>query len=228
MDEIKIKPQIEASWHEILKDEFDKEYFLKLKKFILEEKEKYRIYPKGSEIFNAFNKTPFYSVKVVIIGQDPYHNPGQAHGLCFSVPKGVSFPPSLQNIFKELVSDIGVKMPSSGDLTPWAEQGVLMLNAILTVRENTPESHRNKGWEQFTDMVIYKISMLLDGVIFLLWGNYAQQKIKLIDINKHYILKASHPSPFSANMGFIGCRHFSKVNEILERLGKGRINWELP
>jgi uracil-DNA glycosylase len=220
-----IDPQIEESWKKVLINEFNSPYFLSLKQFLIEEKKKHTIYPPGPLIFNAFNQTPLDRVKVVIIGQDPYHGPGQAHGLCFSVPEGIKLPPSLQNIFKEIADDIGTPPPASGDLTRWAKQGVLLLNATLTVRAHTPGSHQNKGWEQFTDAVIKFVSDYRDNIVFLLWGRYAQNKEELIDSTKHLILKAAHPSPFSARNGFFGCKHFSKTNQWLEEHGIQKIEW---
>ena len=222
-----INPTIEKSWKEILKSEFSSQYFSELKEFLVEEKKKFRIYPPGNMIFNAFNKTPFDRVRVVLLGQDPYHGKGQAHGLCFSVPEGIPQPPSLVNIFKELKSDLGIPLPAHGNLEKWPSQGVLLLNAILTVRANQAGSHQNRGWEKFTDSVIHNISEKLTGVIFLLWGRYAQAKEVLIDSNKHYILKAAHPSPYSADNGFFGCKHFSMTNEILSRHGLDEIDWNI-
>ncbi len=219
-------PQIEVGWLSALKAEFTKEYFLKLKSFLTEEKSRYKLFPAGSQIFEAFNLTPYDKVKVVILGQDPYHGAGQAHGLSFSVPDGVKPPPSLVNIFKELKTDIGMEIPKTGNLTPWAKQGVLLLNATLTVRESQAGSHQNKGWELFTDAVIKKLSDEKKGLIFLLWGNYAKQKGALIDTTKHYVLTSPHPSPL-ARGGFFGNKHFSKTNEILEKEGKKPINWTL-
>ena len=217
---------MEESWKQVMNDEFTQPYFLELKKFLLQEKaEGQIIYPVGSQIFNAFNLTPFDKVKVVILGQDPYHGPGQAHGLCFSVPDGVKPPPSLQNIFKEINASIGTPIPESGNLERWAKQGVLLLNALLTVRANQPASHHQKGWEQFTDKVIATVSKEKTGIIFLLWGRYAQDKAPLIDASKHFILKAAHPSPFSAYNGFFGCNHFAKTNELLHQQGKEEIVW---
>ncbi|HOC40557.1 MAG TPA: uracil-DNA glycosylase [Bacteroidales bacterium] len=221
-----MNPHIESSWLEVLKDEFQQPYFLEIKKFLLEDKKKYRVFPPGQLIFNAFNLTPFDKVKIVIIGQDPYHGYGQAHGLCFSVPKGVVKPPSLQNIFKELKEDLNINPPEHGDLTGWAKQGVFLLNAILTVRENTPESHRNIGWEKFTNAAIENLSDKKEHLVFMLWGSYAQEKEKLIDNTKHLILKAAHPSPFSANRGFFGCHHFSKANQYLIANNIDPIKWE--
>ncbi|MFI5141269.1 MAG: uracil-DNA glycosylase [Bacteroidia bacterium] len=219
-------PQIEAGWLHVLKDEFSKDYFLKLKAFLVEEKSKYHLFPTGKQIFEAFNLTPFNEVKVVILGQDPYHGLGQAHGLSFSVPDGVKAPPSLINIYKELKEDVGIEIPKTGNLTPWAKQGVLLLNATLTVRESQAGSHQNKGWEMFTDAVIKKLSDEKTGLVFLLWGNYAKQKGALINTAKHHVLTAPHPSPL-ARGGFFGCKHFSKTNEILQKQGQKPINWQL-
>ncbi|MGB3841384.1 MAG: uracil-DNA glycosylase [Bacteroidales bacterium] len=210
-----MNPIIEKNWKEILWDEFQKPYFKEIKKFLIEEKKKYRVFPPGSLMFNAFNLTHFNKVNVVIIGQDPYHGYGQAHGLCFSVPKGVTKPPSLINIFKELKEDLGIDPPNHGDLSGWAKQGVFLINAILTVRENAPESHRNIGWEKFTNKAIQSLSEKKKHLVFMLWGAYAQEKEKLIDPSKHLILKAAHPSPYSAKRGFFGCHHFSKANQYL-------------
>ena len=221
--------QIEPSWKEVLKNEFTKPYFLEIVTFLKIEKNAGKIiYPPGPLIFNAFNQTPFNKVRVVIIGQDPYHNPGQAHGLSFSVPNGIKPPPSLVNIYKEIQKDVGIPMPAGyGNLTNWAQQGVLLLNAILTVRANEPASHSKIGWMNFTDTVISKISDEKKGVIFLLWGKFAQEKQLLIDETKHFVLKAAHPSPFSADKGFFGCKHFSKANELLTDQGLPPINWKL-
>lgn len=218
--------RIEPEWGKELNDEFHKDYFLELKRFLEVEKSKFTIYPPGKNIFAAFDHTPFSKVKVVIIGQDPYHGPGQANGLCFSVSKGIKPPPSLQNIFKELQSDVGMKIPVHGDLTPWADQGVLLLNATLTVRANEAGSHQNKGWEIFTDAVIKKLSDKRTGLVFLLWGRFAHGKETLIDEKKHFLLKAAHPSPL-ARGAFFGCKHFSKTNEILKKQGQQEINWEI-
>jgi uracil-DNA glycosylase len=219
--------QIDESWRTLLRDEFESVYFQALRGFLVEERRKYTVYPPGQQIFSAFNLTPFNKVKVVILGQDPYHGPGQAHGLCFSVPDGMPKPPSLINIFKEIETDLGIPVPREGNLTAWARQGVLLLNAILTVRANTPTSHQNKGWETFTDAVIRNLSEKRKNLVFLLWGNYAQAKEKLIDSDRHFILKATHPSPLSASRGFLGCRHFSKVNNILSEMGLNEINWSI-
>ena len=218
---------MENGWKTLLQPEFNTIYFTGIKTFLLEEKQTYTIYPAGQNIFAAFNITPFDNVKVVILGQDPYHGPGQANGLCFSVPPGVSLPPSLLNIFKELNTDLNLPMPNHGNLESWARQGVLLLNATLTVRANNAGSHQNKGWEIFTDAVIRLLSDKKDGLVFLLWGNYAQAKQNLIDGNKHYILKAAHPSPLSAFRGFFGCRHFSETNRLLVLQGKAPIDWAL-
>ncbi|MBL7772781.1 MAG: uracil-DNA glycosylase [Chitinophagaceae bacterium] len=218
--------QIETSWKAVLQEEFDKVYFEQLVQFLKKEKQEEQIiYPEGSNIFNAFNQTPFDQLKVLLLGQDPYHGPGQAHGLCFSVQDGIKFPPSLQNIFKELQDDVQKPIPASGNLVHWAQQGVLMLNASLTVRANTPMSHSKIGWEIFTDRVIEIVSQKKEHVIFILWGRFAQEKERLIDTSKHEILKAAHPSPFSAHQGFFGCKHFSQTNYILKMLGKEEIVW---
>jgi len=222
-----INPAIEASWKTVLQDEFNKPYCNELKEFLIEEKRKFRIFPPGGLIFNAFNRTPFEKVKVVFLGQDPYHGFGQAHGLCFSVQAGISSPPSLVNIFKELTDDLGIPAPEQGNLEKWADQGVLLLNATLTVRENQAGSHQNRGWETFTDAVISSLSQQRQNIIFVLWGNYAIAKRKLIDLSNHHILTAAHPSPLSAYKGFFGCRHFSKINQILEKEGKEMIDWRI-
>ena len=222
-----VRPNIHESWYDVLKPQFEQDYFRKLKDFLVEEKAQQVVYPPGSLIFNAFNTTPFNEVKVVILGQDPYHGPGQAHGLCFSVPDGVMAPPSLVNIFKEISLDLGIPRPPTGNLTPWAKQGVLLLNATLTVRAHQAGSHQKKGWETFTDAAIKAVSDGLSGVVFLLWGNYAQAKRTLIDDSKHLILTSVHPSPLSASRGFFGCHHFSKANEYLVQQGKNPIAWAL-
>ncbi|HNX21124.1 MAG TPA: uracil-DNA glycosylase [Bacteroidales bacterium] len=220
-------PSIEPSWKAKMQNQFNQPYFADLKDFLTEEKKSYTIFPPGSLIFNAFNLTPFDQVNVVILGQDPYHDFGQAHGLCFSVMDGIPFPKSLINIFKELKDDVGFEMPMSGNLEKWAKQGILLLNATLTVRAHQAGSHQNKGWEQFTDQVIRTISDEKEGIVFLLWGNYARAKKVLIDSKKHFILETVHPSPLSAYNGFFGCKHFSKTNEILNQQGKTPINWQL-
>lgn len=218
-------PKLSDSWKVALNDEFESDYFYDLKEFLIEDKKEYTIYPTENFIFNALNKTDFDDVKVVILGQDPYHGAGQAHGLSFSVQFGVKSPPSLVNIYKELKTDLGIAIPSHGNLDKWAAQGVLLLNATLTVRANQAGSHQGKGWEKFTDSLIRKLSETKTGIVFLLWGRFAQAKESLIDTNKHYILKAAHPSPFSAYNGFFGCKHFSKTNEILHQHGFKEIDW---
>ncbi len=221
-----VKPVIEESWLEVLQHEFEADYFANLKAFLVEERRQYTCFPKGKDIFAAFWHTPFHKVKVVILGQDPYHGEGQAHGLCFSVPQGVACPPSLINIFKEINADTGANIPATcGTLTGWAKQGVFLLNTTLTVRAHRAGSHYGHGWEQFTDSVISHLSEQRSGIVFLLWGNPAIAKSKLIDPTKHYILTAPHPSPLSAYRGFFGCRHFSKTNEILSAQGQEPINW---
>ena len=219
--------KIEASWKKILEEEFEKEYFKGLIHFIKTEKEAGKvIFPPGPLFFQAFEKTPFEKIKVVILGQDPYHNPGQANGLSFSVQDGVRKPPSLLNIFKELKDDLGLEIPESGNLEGWAKEGVLLLNSSLSVRQGEPGSHGRAGWVNFTDAVIKKISDERKNVVFLLWGNFAQAKEALIDQSKHFILKAPHPSPLSANRGFLGCKHFSQTNRILMQEGIQPINWK--
>ena len=220
--------KIEESWKQLLKEEFSKPYFEQLTAFLKTEKEQgKKIYPPGSLIFNAFEKTPLSNLKVLILGQDPYHGPGQAHGLCFSVADGVPPPPSLINIYKELNADIGMPVPQTGNLTKWAQQGVLLLNAVLTVRANEAASHAKSGWMDFTDAVIKKISDEKKGIVFLLWGKFAQEKQVLIDATKHHILKAAHPSTLSAHSGFFGCKHFSKANQLLARQSLLAIDWKL-
>lgn len=216
---------IESSWQEHLQTEFDKPYFENLITFVKQEYAQHTVYPPGKLIFNAFNLCPFNKVKVVLIGQDPYHEPGQAHGLCFSVNDGVQFPPSLRNIFQEIQTDIGTPVPQSGNLTRWAEQGVLLLNATLTVREHAAGSHQKHGWEEFTDSVIRILSEEREGIVFILWGSYAQSKAQLIDSSKHFILKSAHPSPLSAYRGFFGNHHFSLANMYLQKRGESPINW---
>lgn len=220
---------LEPSWLKVVGEEFEKPYLKNLKAFLLEEKQKgFTIYPKGGDIFNAFNHTPFDQVKVVILGQDPYHGTNQAHGLSFSVQKGMVVPPSLKNIYKELATEFSdFKTPTHGNLTSWADQGVLLLNATLTVRAHEAGSHQNKGWETFTDKVITELSEKRSGLVFLLWGRFAQQKESLIDSNKHHVLKAAHPSPFSAYNGFFGSGHFTKANSFLVAQGLKAINWQL-
>ena len=220
--------QIEPSWKEVLQHEFTKPYFQQIITFLKTEKASGKIiYPPGGLIFNAFLQTPFNEVKVVILGQDPYHGPGQAHGLSFSVPDNIKPPPSLVNIFKELQQDLGLPIPQNGNLTSWARQGVLLLNAVLTVSARDAASHAKIGWMHFTDAVIKTISQQKEGVIFLLWGKFAHDKQGLIDETKHYVLKAAHPSPFSADKGFFGCKHFSKTNELLIQQAKTPIDWQV-
>lgn len=220
--------KLEESWKQVLENEFKKPYFKELKEFLVAEKNQYKVFPLGSKIFEAFNKTPFDKVKVVLIGQDPYHDDGQAEGMSFSVPLGVKPPPSLKNIYKELVTDVGFKTVSHGHLSYWAEQGVLLLNSVLTVRAHQAGSHRNKGWEVFTDQIIRDLSAQKNKLVFLLWGNYAKQKAELIDGEKHLILTSAHPSPFSAATGFFGCKHFSKTNTYLQSNSISPIDWQLP
>lgn len=217
--------KIEAGWKLQLEEEFGKEYFLKLSKFVHDEYISHKIYPPGKLIFNAFNQCHYDNLKVVILGQDPYHGPDQAHGLCFSVNDGLKFPPSLRNIFKELNQDVGKAIPENGNLTAWAQQGVLLLNATLTVRAHEAGSHQKKGWEQFTDSVIQKINAEKENVVFILWGNYAIGKNKFIDQNKHFVLSSVHPSPLSASRGFFGNHHFSRTNDFLSEKGMAPINW---
>lgn len=216
---------ISDSWKNQLKEEFDKTYFTNLVDFVKKEYKQHTIFPPGREIFSAFDHCTFDQLKVVIIGQDPYHGPNQANGLCFSVRDGVRKPPSLVNIFKEINDDLGKEIPKSGNLERWADQGVLLLNATLTVRAHTAGSHQNKGWEEFTDSVIRIISEKKEGLVFLLWGAYAQNKGALIDSKKHLVLKSAHPSPFAAHRGFFGNKHFSKTNEYLRQRGEQEIDW---
>jgi uracil-DNA glycosylase len=229
MSETSNRLQLDASWAEPLKAEFDQPYMVGLRDFLIAEKAAGKIvYPPGKLIFNALNSTPLDKVKVVILGQDPYHGPGQAHGLCFSVAPGVTPPPSLKNIFKEISSDLGLPIPAHGCLQSWAEQGVLLLNATLTVEGQNAGSHQGRGWEQFTDRIIQVLNSHREGLVFLLWGSYAQKKAQLIDKNKHKILRAPHPSPLSAHRGFLGCRHFSQTNAWLQAKRKTPIDWALP
>jgi len=218
---------IDSSWKTVLVDEFTKNYFTELRNKVRIEYKSNVIYPHPTKIFNAFSLTPFNKVKVVVIGQDPYHGENQAHGLSFSVENGVKIPPSLNNIFKELKSDLKINLPKSGNLSSWAEQGVLMLNSVLTVRSGVANSHKNIGWEIFTENVINIISSQLSNIVFILWGKQAQEKIKIIDIKKHLILKSAHPSPLSAYNGFFGCKHFSKCNSYLKKNNKKEIDWSL-
>lgn len=221
--------KLHSSWLERLGGEFEQSYMAELKRFLLAEKQKgKRIFPKGSNWFRALDLTPLEEVRVVILGQDPYHGEGQAHGLCFSVPSGVRPPPSLVNIYKELKSDLGLEPALHGSLEPWAKQGVLMLNSVLTVEMGRAASHRERGWERFTDRIIAEVNAKPDGVVFMLWGSYAQNKAAFVDTSKHLVLKAPHPSPLSAHSGFFGCKHFSKANAFLEGRGMMPIDWALP
>lgn len=218
-------PDIDPGWADQLRHAFNAPYFAELKHFLLEERAVHTVFPKGGDILRAFQQPPFHRVRVVILGQDPYHGPGQAHGLCFSVPAGVEPPPSLRNIIKEIQRSTDATASGNGDLGGWAEQGVLLLNATLTVRAGEAGSHQGHGWERFTDAAITALSRERSGLVFMLWGRHAQAKEPLIDAEKHYILKAPHPSPLSAHRGFIGCGHFSQANEILQALGGAPINW---
>jgi uracil-DNA glycosylase len=223
--EIKLDP----SWRKVLGEEFNKDYMRDLRGFLVQQKEAGKvIFPPGSQWFSAFNNTPFDKVRVVILGQDPYHGPDQAHGLCFSVLPGVKVPPSLANMYKELVDDLGIVQPSHGCLTSWAKQGVLLLNATLTVEQANAGAHQGKGWEQFTDQAIRSLNDQREGIVFLLWGSYAQKKGAFIDESRHLVLKSVHPSPLSAYRGFFGCKHFSSVNNYLQQHGQPPINWQLP
>ncbi|MCC5909027.1 MAG: uracil-DNA glycosylase [Clostridiaceae bacterium] len=219
---------LKNDWNVLLEDEFQKPYYLELQKFLMEAYRTKTIYPNKNDIYNALNFTSFKDTKVVILGQDPYHGPGQAHGLSFSVNPGVKTPPSLKNIFKELQKDLGYDIPNNGYLADWAKQGVLMLNTVLTVEAGNPNSHKGKGWENFTDRIITLLNGRDKSVVFILWGKHAQQKEELITSEKHYIIKSPHPSPFSANKGFFGSKPFSKVNEILREIGSKEIDWQIP
>ena len=220
--------QLESSWLQRLEAEFSEPYMVQLRAFLVEEKKQHRVFPPGKQIFNAFTYTPFDQTRVVVLGQDPYHGEGQAHGLCFSVRRGVRPPPSLQNIFKELHADLGVPRPSHGELTHWCEQGVLLLNTVLTVRAHQANSHRKRGWETFTDKVIETLNTQRQGLVFVLWGSAAGRKAEMIDESRHLVLRAPHPSPLSAHRGFMGCGHFSRINEHLESMGMDPIDWSLP
>lgn len=222
---LKMDVNIDISWKKQLQSEFEKDYFVKLTQFVRSEYQQHSVYPKGKDLFHAFNSCPFDQVRVVILGQDPYHEPGQAHGLCFSVPDGCKRPPSLQNIFKEIQSDLGYTPHTSGDLTRWATQGILLINATLTVRAHQAGSHQNKGWETFTDAVVQRLAEQRTGLVFLLWGSYAQKKGNVIDTHKHLVLRSAHPSPLAAYRGFFGCKHFSKTNEWLSNKGETPIDW---
>jgi uracil-DNA glycosylase len=217
-----------ADWRNVLADEFEKDYFEKLEAFINKERETKTIYPPESDVFNAFKYTPYKNVKVLLLGQDPYHGKGQAHGMAFSVKPGITPPPSLKNMLREMADDIGGKMPNNGCLIPWAEQGILLVNAVLTVEAGKANSHKNKGWEKFTDAVIEKVSEKPDPVVFVLWGGYARKKVKLIDESRHTIIESAHPSPLSAHSGFFGSRPYSKINEALKANGEEEIAWQIP
>lgn len=218
--------KLESSWKQRLQDEFDQPYMAGLRQFLLDRKRNGAvIYPPGNLIFNALDSTPFDHVKVVIFGQDPYHGPGQAHGLCFSVPEGVRVPPSLVNIYKEIESDLGCQPPAGGNLQSWADQGILLLNAVLTVERGHASAHQGKGWEKFTDRVVAELNEGRDHLVFMLWGSYAMKKGAIIDRDRHFVLSAPHPSPLSAHRGFLGCRHFSKANAWLERHGQNPVEW---
>lgn len=220
--------KLPASWQPVLADELKKPYFEELKEFVDEERKHHKVFPPENEVFSALELTPYEDVNVLLLGQDPYHDDGQAHGLCFSVKPGVPAPPSLVNMYKELESDVGCKVPNNGYLVPWAEQGILLLNAVLTVRAHSPNSHKNKGWEKFTDAVIKKVNDKQDPVVFVLWGGYAQKKLKLIDTDRHTVIQSAHPSPLSAKSGFFGSRCFSAINEALRANGKPEIDWQIP
>lgn len=219
--------KIRKSWYDLLKDEFDKDYYKRLTNFLNYEYQNFTIYPQPENVFNALNQVRYENVKVVIIGQDPYHEPNQAHGLCFSVEKDVAIPKSLQNIYKEIASDLGCYIPNHGNLTKWAQQGVLLLNSVLTVRRAQANSHKGKGWEQFVLAVIDLLSKREDPIVFILWGNNAKALSSKIDLSKHFVLSSAHPSPLSAHYGFFGCKHFSKTNELLTKLGKEPIDWQI-
>lgn len=221
-------PHLSGSWQAALTEEFDKPYFGKLQKFLAEERLAYSIYPTEENVFSAFELTPYEQVNVLLLGQDPYHDDNQAHGLCFSVKPGIKPPPSLVNMFKELKEDVGFNIPNNGYLVEWAKQGMLMLNAVLTVRAHTPNSHKNKGWETFTDAVINKVNDKADPVVFVLWGGYAQKKLKLIDTSRHIVIQSAHPSPLSARNGFFGSKPFSAINSALRASGKPEIDWQIP
>jgi len=228
-DSGKRQVRLEQSWLDHLGEEFDKDYMRSLRAFLKQQKQMGKeIYPPGDLIFNALNTTPFDKVRVMILGQDPYHGPGQAHGLCFSVLPGVATPPSLGNIYKEIQADLGINPPGHGCLLPWAEQGVLLLNAVLTVEKFKAASHQGKGWEQFTDRVVAVLNEKRENLVFLLWGSYAQKKGQIIDRKRHQVLQSTHPSPLSAHRGFLGCRHFSQTNEYLTKTGQQPIDWALP
>lgn len=220
-------PNLPADWAKVLAPEFEKPYWSELVKFVEDERKSHKVFPPADEVFSAFQATPFNDVKVVIIGQDPYHDDGQAHGMCFSVKPGTQAPPSLVNMYKELRDDLGCKVPNNGYLMPWAKQGVLLLNAVLTVRAHTPNSHKDKGWEQFTDAAIHAVGARQDPAVFALWGKFAQKKKKLVDAKRHVVIEGAHPSPLSAKL-FFGSKPFSKINDALKGLGKSPIDWQIP
>ncbi|MDY6900435.1 MAG: uracil-DNA glycosylase [Cyanobacteriota bacterium] len=220
-------PELPDSWKTVLAEEFEKPYFKELENFIVQERKSKTIYPSPEDVFSAFELTPFEQVNVLILGQDPYHGENQAHGLCFSVKPGIKTPPSLVNIYKELKNDVGFDIPNHGYLVPWAKQGILMINAVLTVEAHTPNSHKNKGWETFTDAVISKVNQKQEPVIFVLWGGYAKKKLKLIDTNRHTVIQSAHPSPLSARNGFFGSKPFSQINSALQQTGKPEIDFQL-
>ena len=222
------RPDLEPAWLEAVGEEFGKPYMAELRAFLVEEINNHRVYPPGKEMFSAFWKTPFPAVRVVVLGQDPYHGPGQAHGLSFSVPRGVRKPPSLLNIFKELRNDLGVEIPEHGDLGAWAERGVLLLNTVLSVRHRQAHSHKNRGWETFTDRVIEELDARREGLVFVLWGAHAGKKAAMIDAGRHLVLRSPHPSPFSADRGFFGSKPFSRINLYLEERGEPPIDWSIP
>lgn len=219
--------RVSPSWQEVLFEEFEQPYFRKLQNFLIEERQSHIVYPPEEDMFSAFELTPYDKVNVLLLGQDPYHDQNQAHGLCFSVKPGIKPPPSLINIFKELKDDVGLNIPNHGYLVSWAKQGILMLNAVLTVRAHTPNSHKNQGWETFTDAVISKVNQKVDPVVFVLWGGYAQKKLKLIDTKRHTVIKSAHPSPLSARNGFFGSKPFSAINSALLSHGKPEIDWQI-
>lgn len=220
-------PQLPASWSAVIGEEFDKPYFKNLETFVAGERAAHQVFPPEEDVFSAFHLTPYESVSVFLLGQDPYHDDGQANGLCFSVRPGIKPPPSLANMYKELQSDLGIAPPKHGFLESWAKQGMLMLNAVLTVRAHTPNSHKDRGWETFTDAVIRAVSAKPDPVVFVLWGTYAQKKEKLVDATRHTVIKTAHPSPLSARNGFFGSKPYSTINEALKKNGKPEINWQL-
>ncbi len=221
-------PELPDSWAAVLADEFQKPYFAKLQAFVVEQRQQHTVFPPENDVFAAFRLTPYPNVKVLLLGQDPYHDDGQAHGLCFSVKPGQTPPPSLRNIFKELRGDLGCTVPNNGYLVPWAEQGVMLLNAVLTVRAHAAASHKEKGWEKFTDAVIHKLNERAEPVVFVLWGAYARKKTALIDTKRHAVIESAHPSPLSANNGFFGSKPFSKINAALKKFGQAPIDWQLP